>query len=140
MPNKIQDFTSGLKVKVNSDGTVIFGNKTWRFLTTAITANVTTTTLGAGTFGMTTHATGRDKIFVSDGSKWQAGGAGGGSFSDEIPTGDVDGINDEFVFVGTPFAVFRNGVKYDSTDYSVAGTTVTLDEAPPSGVITGLTQ
>lgn len=45
----------------------------WRFysFTTAITANVTTTTAPAGSLGKTTHATGRATVFVSDGSKWQ---------------------------------------------------------------------
>jgi hypothetical protein len=38
---------------------------------TAITANVTTTTLAAGTLAKTTHATGRASLFVSDGTKWQ---------------------------------------------------------------------
>lgn len=42
------------------------------FLTTAITANVTTTTAASGTWGRTSHATGNNKPFVSDGSKWQA--------------------------------------------------------------------
>jgi len=41
-------------------------------LTTAITANVTTTTAASGTWGRTSHATGNNKPFVSDGSKWQA--------------------------------------------------------------------
>lgn len=41
-------------------------------LTTAITANSTTTTLAAGTIGSTSHATGSSAgFFVSDGSKWQ---------------------------------------------------------------------
>lgn len=43
------------------------------FLTTAITANTTTTTAPAGSFGMTTNATGLGKLFYSDGSKWQFG-------------------------------------------------------------------
>lgn len=38
---------------------------------TAITADVTTTTAPAGSRAETTHATGRGKIFYSDGSKWQ---------------------------------------------------------------------
>jgi|GEM_PF-6223864 len=71
MANKIQDFISGLQVKVNSDGTITLGNKNWKFLTTAITANSTLTSLTAGTFGATSNATGRDKLFVSDGTKWQ---------------------------------------------------------------------
>lgn len=41
------------------------------FLTTAITANVTTTTAPAGSIGTTSNATGLGKLFVSDGSKWQ---------------------------------------------------------------------
>jgi hypothetical protein len=38
---------------------------------TAITANVTTTTAPVGSQGSTTHATGRGKLFYSDGTKWQ---------------------------------------------------------------------
>jgi hypothetical protein len=40
-------------------------------LETAITANTTVTDAPAGSFAITTHATGRSSIFVSDGSKWQ---------------------------------------------------------------------
>ena len=38
---------------------------------TAITANSTTTSLAAGNMGITTNATGRGKLFYSDGTKWQ---------------------------------------------------------------------
>jgi hypothetical protein len=38
---------------------------------TAITANSTTTSAPAGSLGLTTHATGKGKIFYSDGTKWQ---------------------------------------------------------------------
>ena len=41
------------------------------FLTSAITANTTTTTAPVGSIGTTTNATGTGKLFVSDGSKWQ---------------------------------------------------------------------
>lgn len=41
------------------------------FLTTAITANVTTTAAPKGSIGTTTNATGTGKLFVSDGTKWQ---------------------------------------------------------------------
>jgi hypothetical protein len=41
------------------------------FLTTAITANVTTTTVASGSIGVTTNATGVGKMFISDGAKWQ---------------------------------------------------------------------
>jgi hypothetical protein len=40
-------------------------------LSTAITANSTTTASPAGSIGITTNATGVGKLFVSDGSKWQ---------------------------------------------------------------------
>jgi hypothetical protein len=40
-------------------------------LSTAITANVTTTSVPAGSLGITTNATGLGKLFYSDGSKWQ---------------------------------------------------------------------
>ncbi len=41
------------------------------FLTTAVTANSTTTDAPAGSIGVTTNATGLGKLFISDGSKWQ---------------------------------------------------------------------
>ena len=41
------------------------------FLTTAITANTTTTTAPAGSIGVTTNASGLGKMFISDGAKWQ---------------------------------------------------------------------
>lgn len=41
------------------------------FLTTAVTANSTTTTAPAGSIGVTTNATGVGKMFISDGAKWQ---------------------------------------------------------------------
>jgi hypothetical protein len=40
-------------------------------LSTAITANSTTTSAPVGSLGITTNATGRGKLFYSDGSKWQ---------------------------------------------------------------------
>lgn len=40
-------------------------------LSTAITANVTTTSVPSGSLGITTNATGLGKLFYSDGSKWQ---------------------------------------------------------------------
>ena len=41
------------------------------FLTTAITANSTTTTAPVGSLATTTNATGLGKLFISDGTKWQ---------------------------------------------------------------------
>lgn len=67
-------------------------------------------------------------------------GAAGGSVTLETPTGDVDGVNDEFGFDGTPIAVFRNGILQSPDVYTIVGTTVTFDTPPASGEITGLTQ
>jgi hypothetical protein len=41
------------------------------FLSTAVTANTTTTDAPAGSIGVTTNATGLGKMFISDGAKWQ---------------------------------------------------------------------
>ena len=41
------------------------------FLTTAITADTTTTDAPAGSIATTTNATGVGSLFVSDGAKWQ---------------------------------------------------------------------
>jgi hypothetical protein len=43
----------------------------FRCLDVAITANSTTTNAPVGSIGITSHATGRGKLFMSDGSKWQ---------------------------------------------------------------------
>lgn len=52
-----------------------FPNGLWfATLSTAITANTTTTDAPAGSIGITSHATGAGKLFVSDGSKWQFAG------------------------------------------------------------------
>ncbi len=52
---------------------VILSNGTRFYPTTgAITANVTTTAAPAGSFAITSHATGRGALFFSDGTKWQA--------------------------------------------------------------------
>jgi hypothetical protein len=41
------------------------------FLTTAITANTTTTSAPVGSLATTTNATGLGKLFIADGTKWQ---------------------------------------------------------------------
>ncbi len=41
------------------------------FLTTAITANSTTTSAPVGSLATTTNATGLGKLFIADGTKWQ---------------------------------------------------------------------
>jgi len=57
---------------VPSKGDIEFSNQQRLVaLDTAITANSTTTTAPAGSIGITSHATGRGKLFMSDGTKWQ---------------------------------------------------------------------
>lgn len=62
---------SVLSLTLNSDGYLSINGKRFYFLTTAITANSTTTSAPAGSFAVTTHATGLSSIFRSDGTKWQ---------------------------------------------------------------------
>lgn len=51
---------------------ITFGNgQSLVALSTAITANVTTTTATSGSIGITSNATGVGKLFQSDGTKWQ---------------------------------------------------------------------
>jgi hypothetical protein len=47
------------------------GNAKLFILSTAITANVTTTSAASGSLGITTNATGLGKLFYADGTKWQ---------------------------------------------------------------------
>ena len=56
--------TTGDEVAANTNAGVYI-------LSTAITANTTTTSAPAGSLGITTNATGLGKLFYSDGSKWQ---------------------------------------------------------------------
>lgn len=62
---------SVLTLTLNADGYISLAGKRIYVLTTAITANSTVTTAPSGSFAVTTHATGKDSIFRSDGSKWQ---------------------------------------------------------------------
>ena len=54
-------------------GTVLqfAGGVQFHGLDTAITANTTTTSAPAGSMAITSNSTGKGKLFVSDGSKWQ---------------------------------------------------------------------
>jgi hypothetical protein len=51
----------------------------FHWLTTAITANSTLTSAPAGSFAITSHATGRGALFYSDGTKWQASNSAEGA-------------------------------------------------------------
>jgi hypothetical protein len=64
-------FTGGFTS--NSSSGLLVGNAAGGvyFLSTAITANSTATTVPAGSLGLTSNATGVGKLFVSDGALWQ---------------------------------------------------------------------
>lgn len=69
-----------------------------------------------------------------------AGGGGRGrSIRLQVPTGDVDGVNDEFTFTAPPKAVFYQGILQDvNTDYTLTGAVVTFIVPPVSGTVKGL--
>lgn len=60
-----------LVVTIAAGGYISINGKRLYVLNTAITANSTPTTAPAGSFAVTTHATGLNSIFRSDGSAWQ---------------------------------------------------------------------
>jgi hypothetical protein len=75
-------FGQGLEALFDSEGNldlstfqsgkyVNIAGKRIYFFTTAITANSTVTAAPVGSIGLTSNATGRASVFVSDGSKWQ---------------------------------------------------------------------
>ncbi len=68
--NLTGDVTGNVTGNLTNDITLLNGLKIVG-LTTAVTANVTTTSAPAGSIGITSHATGRGKLFMSDGTKWQ---------------------------------------------------------------------
>lgn len=64
--------SAGAVVSTASSGAVASNaNAGVYILSTAITANSTTTSAPVGSLGITTNATGRGKLFYADGTKWQ---------------------------------------------------------------------
>jgi hypothetical protein len=76
MAQRLQSATRAKSMQLRTDGIgdyILHVNGAKEYmLTVAITANVTTTTAASGSWGRTSNATGNNKPFVSDGSKWQA--------------------------------------------------------------------
>lgn len=78
----LDKYNNGLSLAFDGDGNldassmstgdyfVIGGVRFYQF-TTAITEGVTTTSAPAGSYGFTSNATGKDRIFYSDGTYWQ---------------------------------------------------------------------
>ena len=65
--------TSGYTTSATTGAVASNASGGFYFLTTAITANSTTTSAPSGSFGVTSNATGLGKLFYSDGAKWQLG-------------------------------------------------------------------
>ena len=80
MANTLQSGTAKKALKLGKDGNATWALDTGKYIeiagireyyfTTAITTNVTATTAPVGSFAKTSHATGRGKIFTSNGSVW----------------------------------------------------------------------
>jgi hypothetical protein len=61
-----------LTVKIAANGYLSINGKRLYVFSTAVTGNTTLATgIPANSFAFTTHATGGDKIFRADGTKWQ---------------------------------------------------------------------
>jgi hypothetical protein len=69
------------------------------------------------------------------------GGSGGGldvAYTMETPTGDIDGVNDEFVFTSAPVFITYQGVVQNGGDYTLNGVTATFFVPPVSGTVLGM--
>ncbi len=74
---------NGRKALVDDSGNLVGSEVSGSYITagavriygfsTAITADTTTTSAPAGSIAYTSNATGRGRVFYSDGSKWQSG-------------------------------------------------------------------
>jgi hypothetical protein len=74
---------TGYKASVDASGNIVGPGLTGTYVqigavriygfSSAITANSTSTSAPAGSMAFTTNATGRGRLFYSDGSKWQSG-------------------------------------------------------------------
>lgn len=70
-PYQFSDGNRNAAKAVGGTVLVFAGGIEFHGLDTAITATSTTTTAPAGSMAITSNATGRGKLFVSDGSVWQ---------------------------------------------------------------------
>lgn len=91
-------------------------------LSSAITANTTTTSEASGVIGVTTNATGLGSVFRSDGTKWQllanyADESAGTSLGTIATTGNTD----EYILA--PFAGTVTGVDFSGVDALTASDT-----------------
>jgi hypothetical protein len=94
-------------------------------LTVAVTANVTTTTAPAGSFGFTSHATGAGTPFYSDGTKWQVWVTGA---TTKASGAEVDTGTNDTKFM-TPKAIEDSSYAKALTDLSVNATAAEINQA-----------
>lgn len=96
-----------------------------------------------GKFHFTTAPEADDEIVVMYGVPISSATVLGSSgfVINEVPTGTIDGVNDDYVFANTPIAgteqVFRNGQlqKNSGADYALSGDTITFVVPPLAGSI-----
>jgi hypothetical protein len=93
-------------------------------LTSAITANVTTTTAPAGSIAITANATGRGTPFYSDGTKWQVWVTGA---TTKASGAEVDTGTDDAKFV-TAKALLDSSYAKALTDLSVNATAAEINQ------------
>jgi len=117
-------------------------------LTSAITANVTTTTAPAGSIAITSNSTGRGTPFYSDGSKWQAfvTGVTTKASGAEVNTGTDDGkfvtakaIADSNIISVAPQTHIADptGAATDQDDEARAAIADILDVLEAAGIVAG---
>ena len=67
-----------------------------------------------------------------------AAAGGGGGITNSAPVGDINGVNQVFVFTSPPKAVFFQGrLQDEGVDYTLTGSTVTFAIPPVDGAVKG---
>jgi len=90
--------------------------------------------------GMQFYDTTLSQLQVYDGATWvSAGGYTPPTEIQEVPTGVIDGVNDTYTLSQTPTGaasvkIYLDGLfQRQGTDYTIAGSTITMTTAPASG-------
>lgn len=98
-------------------------------------------TCNAGSLGRVIFNTASGDVKVCDGSSFvlvPSGSTLGFTFTNEVPVGLIDNSNDTFTLSQTPisgsFVLYKNGLRLrPTTDYSLAGSTITMVVPPNFG-------
>lgn len=139
-----------LKIRHDDEGYITLnGDKQVHCLTTAITAGVTTTSAPAGSIGVTSHSTGRSKLFVSDGTYWQGyaiassklggfaylGAIAAATTTGKITQKDLNGVADGATCTGIVQPDVPRNVKITITDAnsSINAFSITVAGKAPDG-------